>query len=116
MNKLILMGNVVRDPQVERKVKEDGEESVIARFDLAVPRKFKQDGEADADFFHCIAFDKRASFVEKYFTKGTRMLLEGRVRNNNYTNKNGEKVYGFNVVAEDVEFAQKKGSIDSEEE
>ncbi len=108
MNKIILLGNMTRDPEIIRKQKEDGSEMVIARFDLAVGRK--QKGEADSDFFHCTSFGKQAEFIENYFHSGSRLLVIGRVQNNNYTNKDGNKVYGFNVITEDVEFAQKKNS------
>ena len=110
MNKIILLGNVARDPETTRKQKEDGSESVITKFDLAVNRKQKRESDPSADFFHCTAFGRQAEFVEKYFNSGTRMLVTGRVQNNNYTNKSGEKVYGFNVITEEVEFAQKKSS------
>lgn len=79
-----------------------------AKFDLAVSRR--QKGEQEADFFHCVSFGRQAEFVEKYFHSGSRVLVVGRVQNNNYTNRNGDKVYGFNVITEDVEFGQKKNS------
>ncbi len=108
MNKIILLGNVARDPETSRKQKEDGSQTVITKFDLAVTRKQKRDGDTNTDFFHCTAFGRQAEFVEKYFHSGSRMLVTGRVQNNNYTNKDGNKVYGFNVITEEIEFAQKK--------
>lgn len=110
MNKIILLGNVARDPETTRKQKEDGSQTIITKFDLAVSRKQRREGETNADFFHCTAFGKQAEFVEKYFHAGSRMLVTGRVQNNNYTNKDGNKVYGFNVITEEVEFAQKKSN------
>lgn len=108
MNKIILLGNMTRDPQVTRKKGQDGSDMVVTKFDLAVSRR--QKGEQEADFFHCISFGRQAEFVEKYFHSGSRVLVVGRVQNNNYTNRNGDKVYGFNVITEDVEFGQKKNS------
>ncbi len=106
MNKIILLGNMTRDPQVVRKKGQDGSDMVVTKFDLAVSRR--QKGEQEADFFHCVSFGRQAEFVEKYFHSGSRVLVVGRVQNNNYTNRNGDKVYGFNVITEDVEFGQKK--------
>ncbi len=110
MNKIILLGNVTREPEIKRKGRDDGKDMVIAKFDLAVNRKYKKHGEPETDFFHCTSFGKQAEFVEKYFHSGSRLLVVGRVQNNNYTNKQGDKVYGFNIITEDVEFGQKKNS------
>ncbi len=110
MNKILLLGNFTRNPETSRKQKADGTETVITKFDLAVNRRQKRDGDPDADFFHCTCFGRQAEFVEKHFKSGTRALIVGRVQNNNYTNKDGNKVYGFNVILEEIEFAQKKSS------
>ena len=107
MNKVILLGNLTRDPEIRYA---QGNDVAIARFSLAVNRKFKRDGEADADFFNCTAFGKQAEFVEKYFKQGARMLLTGRVQNDNYTNKDGVKVYSVQILAEEIEFAERKSS------
>lgn len=108
MNKVILMGNLTRDPEIRYS---QGENSLaIARFSLAVNRRFARQGDTDVDFFNCTAFGKQGEFVEKYFKQGSRMLLIGHVQNNNYTNKNGEKVYGVQIIAEEVEFAERKGN------
>ena len=85
MNKIILLGNMTRNPKTTRKTAEDGNEVVITKFDLAVNRRSKRDGESDADFFHCTSFGKQAEFVERYFHSGSRVLVIGRVQNNNYT-------------------------------
>ena len=85
-------------------------EVVITKFDLAVNRRSKRDGESDADFFHCTSFGKQAEFVERYFHSGSRVLVIGRVQNNNYTTREGSKVYGFSIITEEVEFAQKKSA------
>ena len=87
MNKIILLGNMTRNPKTTRKTAEDGSEVVITKFDLAVNRRAKRDGEADADFFHCTSFGRQAEFVERYFHSGSRVLVIGRVQNNNYTTK-----------------------------
>lgn len=106
MNKVILMGNLTRDPELSYG---QSSNTAFARFSIAVNRRFSRDGEPDTDFFNCTAFGKTAEFVEKYFHKGSRMLLSGQVQNDNYTNKNGEKVYGTRVIVDEVEFGQKKG-------
>ena len=110
MNKIILLGNVTRNPKTTRKKSEDGTDIVITKFDLAVNRKTKQKSNADADFFHCTSFGKQAEFVERYFHSGSRVLVIGRVQNNNYTTKEGSKVYGFSIITEEDEVAQKKGA------
>ena len=110
MNKIILLGNMTRNPKTTRKTAEDGSEVVITKFDLAVNRRSKRAGEADADFFHCTSFGRQAEFVERYFHSGSRVLVIGRVQNNNYTIKEGSKVYGFSIITEEVEFAQKKSA------
>lgn len=106
MNKVILMGNITRDPEIRYT---QGEKSMaIARFSLAINRRFSREGETNVDFFNCTAFGKQAEFVEKYFRQGSRMLLVGRVQNDNYTNKNGEKVYSVQIMADEIEFAERK--------
>ena len=114
MNKIILMGNLSRDP--EMTVSASGKGVTVTKFDLAVHRKGVKDGEVNVDFFHCTSFGKQAEFVNKYFKKGSRMMIIGRVHNNNYTNKDGDKVYGFNVLVEDVEFGRNRSKEDSSEE
>lgn len=111
MNKVILMGNLTRDPEIRYS---QGENSLaIARFSIAVNRRFARQGDTDTDFFNCTAFGKQAEFVEKYFRKGSRMLLTGRVQNDNYTNSNGEKVYSVQIIAEEIEFAERKSTADA---
>ena len=110
MNKIILLGNMTRNPKTTWKTAEEGSEVVITKFDLAVNRRSKRAGEADADFFHCTSFGRQAEFVERYFHSGSRVLVIGRVQNNNYTTKEGSKVYGFSIITEEVEFAQKKSA------
>ncbi len=106
MNKVILMGNLTRDPEIRYT---QGEKTMaIARFSLAINRRFSRDGETNVDFFNCTSFGKQAEFVEKYFRQGSRMLLVGRIQNDNYTNKNGEKVYSVQIMADEIEFAERK--------
>ena len=111
MNKVILMGNLTRDPEIRYTQSENS--LAVARFGLAVNRRFARQGETDVDFFNCTAFGKQAEFVEKYFKQGSRMLLSGRVQNDNYTKKTGEKVYSVQVIAEEIEFAERKSTADA---
>lgn len=111
MNKVILMGNLTRDPEIRYTQSENS--LAIARFSVAVNRRFARQGDTDTDFFNCTAFGRQAEFVEKYFKQGSRILLSGRVQNDNYTNKNGEKVYSVQIIAEEVEFAERKSTADA---
>ena len=106
MNKVILMGRLTRDPEIRYT---QGENSMcIARYTLAVDRRFKtQDGD-NADFIPCVAFGKSAEFVEKYLKKGIKMAVTGRIQTGNYINKDGVKVYTTEVVVEEHEFAESK--------
>ncbi len=114
MNKVILMGRLTRDPEVRYS---QGERSMaIARYSLAVDRrgsKSNGDGQQNADFINCVAFDKRGEFAEKYFRKGQRVLVSGRIQTGSYTNRDGQKVYTTEVVVEDQEFADSKNSGDN---
>lgn len=108
MNKVILMGRLTRDPEVRYS---QGENSLaIARFSLAVDRRFKRQGEPEADFFNCTAFGKQAEFAERYLKQGTKMVVIGRVQNDNYTNKEGQKVYSVQIMVDELEFAESKAS------
>lgn len=107
MNKVILMGRLTRDPEVRMSG-----DTAVARFSLAVDRRFKKDGEQTADFINCVAFGKTGEFIEKYGRKGTKFVVEGRIQTDSYTNKDGQKVYTTDVVVEQVEFAESKASAD----
>ena len=109
MNKVIMMGRLTRDPEVSSSA--NG--TTFARYSIAVDRKFKKEGEPDADFFNCTSFGKQAEFVEKYLKKGTKVVVTGRLQNNNYTNKDGQKVYDVRIMCEEVEFAESKNSSES---
>ena len=111
MNKVILMGRLTRDPEVRYT---PGENSfAIARYTLAVDRKIRKDGDATADFINCVVFGRSAEFAEKYFRKGLKITIEGRIQTRSYTNRDGQKVYTTEVVVEDQEFAESKASSDS---
>lgn len=110
MNKVILMGRLTRDPEV--RYTQGDNASAVARFSLAVDRKFKKDGEQTADFISCVAFGKTGEFIEKYGRKCTKFVVEGRIQTGSYTNKDGQKVYTTDVVVEQVEFAESKASAD----
>lgn len=102
MNKLILIGRLTKDPEIRVSGS-----VTIAKFSLAVDRRFKRDGEPEADFFNCTTFNKTAEFIEKYCKKGMKMAIEGRVQNDNYE-KDGVKHYGVTVIVENIEFAESK--------
>lgn len=106
MNKVILMGRLTRDPEVRYTTGQNI--MAVARYALAVPRKFKREGERDADFIECVAFGKAAEFAEKYFHKGIKIAITGRIQTGSYVNKEGRKVYTTDVVIEEQEFAESK--------
>lgn len=108
MNKVILMGRLTRDPEVRYSAGESG--TAIARYTLAVDRRFKRDGEATADFISCISFGRTAEFAEKYFRQGLKVLVAGRIQTGSYTNNSGQKVYTTDVIVEEQEFAEGKNS------
>lgn len=104
------MGRLTRDPEV--RYTQGDNASAVARFSLAVDRRFKKDGDQTADFINCVAFGKTGEFIEKYGHKGTKFVVEGRIYTGSYTNKDGQKVYTTDVVVEQVEFAESKASAD----
>lgn len=106
------MGGLTKDPEVRYSQGENA--MAVARYTLAVDRKFKRDGEPTADFINCIAFGKNGEFAEKYLHKGIKILAEGRIRTGSYTNKDGVKVYTTDVVVESCEFAESKNASQSE--
>ena len=109
MNKVILMGRLTRDAEVRYSQGENS--TAIARFSLAVDRRFRRDGdEQTADFINCVAFGRTAEFLERFGRKGTKFVLEGRIQTGSYTNKDGQRVYTTDVVAENVEFAESKNA------
>ena len=106
MNKVILIGRFVRDPEVRYT----SNDKCCANFSIAVERKYKQEGQQDADFPRVIAWGKTAEFIEKYFRQGMKIVIEGRIQTGKYTNKEGQTVYTTDVVAESVEFAESKSA------
>ena len=109
MNKVILMGRPTRDPEVRYT---QGEQAMaVARYTLAVDRRGKNQ-ENSADFIQCVAFGKAGEFAERYLHKGTKIVLTGRIQTGSYTNKEGQRVYTTDVVAEDQEFAESKAASD----
>ena len=106
MNKTLLIGRATKDPDI--RYAQGDQPMTIARFNLAVDRRFKKDGEQSADFISCVAFGKTAEFIEKYVFKGTKIAVEGRIQTGSYTNNDGNKVYTTDVVVEQVEFAGSK--------
>ena len=111
MNKAILMGRLVKDPDVRYS---SGDKAMaIARYTLAVDRRGAKDAVQSADFIPCVAFDKAGEFAEKYFHQGMRVLISGHIQTGSYTNKEGQKVYTTEVIIESQEFADSKGSSDN---
>lgn len=110
MNNWTSSGRLTRDAEI--RYSNDGK--AVAKFDFAVSRKYKREGEADADFFTCVAFGKLAETIEKLnIGKGTKLIIEGEVRNNNYTNKDGQRVYGTQILVNGFEFCESRQSNDS---
>ena len=108
MNKVILMGRLTRDPEVRYSAGENA--LAIARYTLAVDRRFRRDGEATADFISCVSFGRTAEFAEKYFRQGIKIAITGRIQTGSYTNKDGQRVYTTDVVVENQEFAESKAA------
>lgn len=106
MNKVILMGRLTRDPDVRYSQGENS--TAVARYTLAVDRRFKKEGEASADFISCVVFGKGAEFAEKYLRQGTKIAIVGHIQTGSYTNRDGQKVYTTDVVIDEQEFAESK--------
>ena len=105
MNKIHICGRLTRDPETRT-----GNGTQVTRYTVAVDRRFKRDGEQEADFFNCTAFGKGAEFADKYLRKGTKVIVTGRMQQDNYTNKDGQKVYTWQLVVEEQEFAESKNA------
>lgn len=108
MNQVQIVGRLTRDPEL--KYTQGAEPMAITRFTVAVDRRVKKQGEESADFISCIAFGKTADFVAQYFGKGQRIGLTGRIQTGSYTNKDNQKVYTTDVIAENVEFVESKAA------
>lgn len=111
MNKAILIGSLTRDPEVRYS---QGSNTAVARYTIAVDRKFKKDGEPTADYIPCVVFGRQAEFAEKYFRKGMKVVISGRITTGSYTNRDGQKVYTTEITVEEQEFAESKGSSESQ--
>lgn len=105
MNKVIESGRLTKDAEITYT---QGNNMAVARFTLAVDRRFKQEGQPTADFIRCIAFGKTAEFFERFGRKGTKFLIEGRIQTGSYTNKDGQKVYTNDCVIERHEFCESR--------
>lgn len=112
MNKSIMMGRLVRDPDIRYTAGQNGE-LAIANFRLAVDRKYaREDADVKADFFRCTAFGRWAEFAEKYLFQGIKIIVQGRMQNDNYTNRDGDRVYGVCLMVDDIDFAESKSASD----
>ncbi len=111
LNKVILMGRLTRNPEVRYS---QGEKATcVAKYTLAVNRRFHREGEQDADFINCVAFGKQGEFAEKYLKQGTKIVISGRIQTGSYTNRDGVKVYTTDVVIEEQEFAESKKTAET---
>lgn len=109
MNKVILIGRLTRDPEIRYSQGEQA--TAIARYTLAVDRRFRRDSDTNtADFIGCVAFGRQGEFAEKYLRKGIKIAITGRIQTGSYTNKDGQKVYTTDVVVEEQEFAESKAA------
>ena len=108
MNKVVLVGRLTRDPEV--RYSQGDSSTAVARYTLAVDRRFKRDNEPSADFIPCVVFGRSGEFAEKYFRQGMRVSVSGRIQTGSYVNKDGQKVYTTEVILDDQEFADSKGS------
>lgn len=107
MNKVVLMGRLVREPEI--RYTQGAEPMAVARYVLAVDRRYKKDGESTADFISCTTFGKSAEFAEKYLSKGIKIAVSGRIQTGSYVNRYGTKVYTTDVIVDEQEFAESKG-------
>ena len=108
MYKAILMGRLTRKTEVRYGAGENS--TAVARYTIAVDRRFKRDGEQSADFIGCVAFGRNADFAGKYLRQGTKIVLTGRIQTGSYTNRDGKKVYTTDIIVEEQEFAESKAA------
>ena len=111
MNKVIIIGNMTRDPEI--RYSQSADPVAIARYTLAANRRFKKEGEPDADFINCVSFGRQAEFVEKYFKKGMRAAIVGRLSVRSYDDASGQRRWITEVIAEEVEFAESRSSSEA---
>lgn len=108
MNKVVLMGRLTRNPEVRYSQGERA--TAVARYTLAVNRRFKREGDQDADFINCVAFGRQGEFAEKYLKQGMKIVISGRIQTGSYTNRDGVKVYTTDVVVEEQDFCESKNA------
>lgn len=106
MNKVVLIGRLTKEPDI--RWSQGPEAKAVARFTLAVDRRYKKEGEPEADFIPCVAFGRVAEIIEKHVTRGTKIAIEGSIRTGSYINKDGHKVYTTDVVVESFDFCERK--------
>jgi single-strand DNA-binding protein len=112
MNKVIMLGNLTKDP--ETRYSQSADPIAVTRYSIAVRRRFKRDGEPDTDFFNCVAFGKHAEFAERYFKKGMNLCISGSLRTNSWDDKQtGQKRWSTEIVIEEQDFAESKTSFES---
>ena len=111
MNKAVLMGRLTRDPEI--RYSQSNEPLCIARYTIAVNRRFKRDGEADADFIPCVAFGKAGEFAERFFKKGMMVCVSGRIQVRSWEDQQGQKRWSTEIVLEEQDFAESKASFQS---
>ena len=111
MNKVILVGRLTRDPEVRHP--QNDSQAAVARYTLAVDRKFKRDNEPTADFIPCVVFGRSGEFAEKYFHQGMRISVSGRIQTGSYTNKDGVRVYTTEIIVEEQEFAESRAESEA---
>lgn len=111
MNKVLLRGRAVRDPEI--RYTQGQNSTAVARYTLAVDRRYSgPDGKREADFIPCIAFGKAAEFCERYVHKGTALCICGRINTGSYTNRDGQKVYTTDVIVEEQEFSESRAAAE----
>lgn len=108
MNKVNLMGRLTRDPEVRYTQGENA--MAVARYSLAVDRRYKKESEQETDFINCVAFNKQGEFAEKYLRKGMKIAISGRIQTGSYTDKDGKKIYTTDIVVEEHFFCESKGA------
>ena len=114
INKVVLIGRLTRNPEVRWSTGDNPQ--AVARYTLAVDRRFKKDGQQDADFISCIAFGRNGEFADKYLKQGTKIAVEGNIRTGSYTNRDGKKVYTTDVVVDNHEFVESKKQDSKQEQ
>jgi len=111
MNKVILLGNLTRDPEI--RYSQSAEPIAVANFSLAVSRRFKREGEPDVDFINCVTFGKQAEFMEKYFKKGMKAAVSGRLVVRSYDDNTGQKRWVTEVRVDEVDFVESKAAYEA---